>query len=58
MSGASIFTIDALNATGSNSNQASFQFPTASVPEPGMLGLFGLGLTGLAFLRRRRSIQS
>lgn len=25
-----------------------------SVPEPGMLGMFGLGLAGLAFARRRR----
>lgn len=28
--------------------------PPDGVPEPGMLGLFGLGLTGLALARRRR----
>lgn len=28
--------------------------PVVGVPEPGMLGLFGLGLVGVGALRRRR----
>jgi PEP-CTERM motif len=32
-----------------------FNGNTVSVPEPGMLGLFGLGLVGLGFVRRRRA---
>jgi hypothetical protein len=32
--------------------------PVASVPEPGMLGLFGLGLAAIAALRRKRMCKS
>jgi hypothetical protein len=36
-------------------NRTALQFAVVSVPEPGMLVLFGTGLLGLAGLRRRKS---
>ena len=61
-----IFTLSGL-PTGFNLSDiynVSIQFgssldePTLSVPEPGTLGLLGLGLIGLAMSRRRRLTRS
>jgi len=36
-------------------NQISYTDNPSQVPEPGSLALLGLGMTGLAFVRRRRN---
>lgn len=43
----------AANAAITGWNSASFNAPLAAVPEPGSWALFGLGLTGIAWARRR-----
>ena len=36
----------------------NFPITTATVPEPGLLALFGIGLTGIGLMRRRRNKSS
>jgi hypothetical protein len=41
---------------GANNTNEAFQFYTAeAVPEPGALAIFGLGLIGLGYIRRRKA---
>ncbi len=42
------FTVDDLSLTGVPN------VPAAPVPEPATLGIFGVGLAGLGWMRRRR----
>jgi hypothetical protein len=49
---APVYSLQALSPTV---NQTLAYDPAAPIPEPGTLGLFGLGLAGLAALRRRRA---
>jgi hypothetical protein len=46
------------NCTGSTSSSSTTTSTSGGteVPEPGMLGIFGLGLVGIALSRRRRRI--
>jgi hypothetical protein len=41
--------------TLSNISNLTFQARVSDVPLPGTLGLFGLGLAGLGFARRKKS---
>jgi hypothetical protein len=60
----SVFEWDAVNGIGAQINDISVSaasgldysqsFLTATIPEPTMLALFGLGLAGLGFLRRKQ----
>lgn len=43
-----------VNFAGQGSGIAEFSFDTAAVPVPATLALFGLGLAGLGFARRRK----
>jgi hypothetical protein len=55
--GAVLYTASNMNATG-NTHTASVALPntnTNAVPEPTSIALFGLGLLGLAGLRRRKN---
>ena len=42
-------------AFGSEGDEAETTYPHYSVPEPGTLALFGIGLVGLGFMRRRKA---
>lgn len=57
--GGFLVTTDTALAPNSTSNQswtfAVWSLPTANVPEPGTLALLGLGLFGVAAMRRRRA---
>lgn len=67
LSGTTVFSVNTLTGAGTFSSDYSgnglgtsfgssfFGEAGAGVPEPGMLGLFGLGLMGLGLSRRRRS---
>ena len=41
--------------TGKISHISQFKTPSTEVPEPGILSLLGMGLLGLAFVRRRHA---
>lgn len=48
----------ALHSVGESNAEfyiGNLEFLTSSVPEPAMLGLFGIGLAGLCFVRRRKA---
>jgi len=42
------------SSTGGHTTTTTSSSGGTQVPEPGMLGMFGLGLAGIAFARRRR----
>lgn len=45
-------------ADGSSAGYDGLGLRAASVPEPATLSLFGLGLAGIGFLRRRKKNQA
>ena len=58
--GSGIFRLTALGGGASANNIGQFDFDVGynleQVPEPGTLALFGIGLVGMALMRRRRRI--
>jgi hypothetical protein len=52
--GSVMWDIVLIDTTGGNLSQIEIS-QTATIPEPGALALFGLGLAGLGFARRRKA---